>query len=179
MAIARTLKQSLRTATNKEVLMKFSMNFGIVKTIILVVITAGALALAGLDIAMLAGAEGVATSMPAIAGVSLAASVIIAFAALIVLLNSFYKFGEDNLVFVLGIFKDTIPYENVTAVKEDSRTKEFYIFAKGKREQDGEVSLHIVTNPKNEERLLEALRKALPSMIIEVFTSEDKRAKKK
>ena len=159
--------------------MKFRMNFGIVKTIILALVIAGALSLAAIDIAMLAGAEGLETSMPAIAGVSLAAAVIIAIAALVVLLNSFYKFEEAQLVFVLGIFKDTISYDNVTAVRQDSRTKEAYIFAKGKRVQDGEVSLHIVTNPKNADKLLEEIRKAMPSMIIEVFTSEDKHSKKK
>lgn len=159
--------------------MKFRMNFGIVKTIIIVLVIAGALALAALDISMLAGAKGLETSMPAVAGVSLAAAAIIAISALIVLFNSYYKFADDKLVFVLGIFKDTIPYENVTAVKEDSRTKEFYVFAKGKRVQDGEVSLHIVTSKNSEEALVEAFRKALPSTIIEVFESEDKRNKKK
>ncbi len=158
--------------------MKFRMNFGVVKTIILVIVILGALALAGLDIAMLAGAKGFETAMPAIAGVSLAASVIIAIAALVVMLNSYYKFSDDKLIFVLGIFKDTIPYENVTAVRQDSRTNEFYIFAKGKRIQDGEVSLHIVTSPKKVEDVLSAIRNAMPSMIIEVFTSEDKRKKK-
>ena len=159
--------------------MKFKMNFGIVKTIVIVLVIAGALALAGVDIAMLAGAKGLETSMPAVAGVSLAAAVIIAVSALVVLFNSYYKFADGNLVFVLGIFKDTIPYENVTSVKEDSRTKEFYIFAKGKRIQDGEVSLHIVTSKNNEEALVAEVRKAMPSMIIEVFESEDKRSKKK
>lgn len=159
--------------------MKFRMNFGIVKTVILVIVIAGALTLAGLDIAMLAGANGLETSMPAVAGVSLGASVLIAFAALIVLVNSFYKFEDGAFVFLLGVFKDKIPYENIVGIKEDSRTKEFYILAKGKQVQDGIGSLHIVTSPKNEQRFIEAAREKMPDIIIEVFTSEDKRKKNK
>ena len=159
--------------------MKFRMNFGIVKTIIIVLVIVGALALMGVDIAMLAGAKGLETSMPAVAGVSLAAAAIIAISALVVLLNSFYKFDKDKLVFVLGVFKDTIPYENITSIKEDIRTKEFYVFAKGKRVQDGEVSLHIVAQKNKEEGIVSAIREAVPSIAIEVFESEDRRSKKK
>ncbi|MBR4800504.1 MAG: PH domain-containing protein [Clostridia bacterium] len=158
--------------------MKFRMNFGIVKTVIIAIVLAGALALAGLDIAMLAGAEGLTTSLPAVAGVSLAAAVIITVAAILVLFNSQYKFDKDNLVVVLGVFKDKIPYSSITAVKEDSRLKEFYIFAKGARVQDGDVSLRLAVSPKAEERVVSAIRVAMPSMIIEVFESEDKRKKK-
>ena len=41
--------------------MKIRMNFGVVKTILLAVVALGALAIIGLDIAMLAGANGVYT----------------------------------------------------------------------------------------------------------------------
>lgn len=82
--------------------MKFRMNFGIVKTVIVAVIIVGALAIAALDIAMLAGANGVATQQPAVAWVSIVAAVIIAVAALLVLFNSYYGFKEDKMVSVLG-----------------------------------------------------------------------------
>ena len=165
--------------TRNEVLMKFRMDFGIFKTIVIVIVMLGALALVGLDIAMLAGAKGVATAMPAVAAVSLAAAVIIALAALIVLVNSFYKFKDDRLEFVLGIFKDKIPYDYITAVKEDERTKDIYIFARGQRAQDAEVSLRMNVSKNKVDSVLEEIRKHLPNMIIEVFTSEDKRPLKK
>lgn len=72
--------------------MKIRMNFGVVKTILLAVVTLGALAIVGLDIAMLAGANGVYTDSPAIAIVSLVAATLIALAALLVLFNSAYRF---------------------------------------------------------------------------------------
>ena len=159
--------------------MKFRMNFGIVKTIVMAIVIAGALALAAIDIAMLAGAKGLMTSMPAVAGVSLAAAIVIACAAAVVLVNSYYKFGKSELVFVLGIFKDKIPYENIVAVKEDSRTKDIYIISKGQRVQDGETSLRITVYPKKADDVLTAIRESMPNMIIEVFTSEDKNSKKK
>lgn len=158
--------------------MKFRMNLGVVKTIIIAIVLAGALALAALDIAMLAGAKGVATSMPGVAGVSLAAAVIIAVAACLVLFNSGYRFKENALFVVLGVFWDKIPYENITAVKEDSRTKDIYILAKGKQVQDGIASFRISVAQKDVDNVLSAVREHLPEMIIEVFESEDNRPKK-
>lgn len=96
--------------------MKFRMNFGIVKTVIVAVIIVGALAIAALDIAMLAGANGVATQQPAVAWVSIVAAVIIAVAALLVLFNSYYGFKEDKMVSVLGFFVDKIKYEDIVCI---------------------------------------------------------------
>lgn len=76
--------------------MKFRMNFGIVKTIIVVLVVLGALAVVALDIAMLAGANGVATQQPAVAWVSIVAALVIAVAALLVLFNSYYGFKKTN-----------------------------------------------------------------------------------
>ena len=99
--------------------MKFRMNFGIVKTVIVAVIIVGALAIAALDIAMLAGANGVATQQPAVAWVSIVAAVIIAVAALLVLFNSYYGFKEDKMVSVLGFFVDKIKYDDVICIKQN------------------------------------------------------------
>lgn len=82
--------------------MKIRMNFGVVKTILLACVALGALAIIGLDVAMLAGANGVYTDSPAIAIVSLVAATIIAVAALLVIFNSVYRFKDDHFVATLG-----------------------------------------------------------------------------
>lgn len=155
--------------------MKLRMNFGIVKTVIIAIVIVFALALAGVDIAMLAGAPGVSTSMPAIAAVSLVASLLIAVAGAVLLFNSYYKFEKEKLVVFLGIFKDVVPYENVTAVRQNGETKEVYLFAKGKKIQDGETVIRF--NVDKGKPLLEAIRQAMPDLIIEVFTPENSEPK--
>ena len=157
--------------------MKLRMYFGIVKTVIIAVVILFALALAGVDIAMLAGAKGIETSMPAIAGVSLGASVLIAVAGALLLLNSFYKFDKDKLVVMLGVFKDVVPYESVTAVRQNGETREVYLFAKGKKIQDGETVIRFNVDKSKTDDLLEAIRQAMPDLIIEVFTPENSEPK--
>ena len=157
--------------------MKLRMYFGIVKTVIIAVVILFALALAGVDIAMLAGAKGIETSMPAIAGVSLGASVLIAVAGALLLLNSFYKFDKDKLVVMLGVFKDVVPYESVTAVRQNGETSEVYLFAKGKKIQDGETVIRFNVDKGKIDDLLEAIRQAMPDLIIEVFTPENSEPK--
>lgn len=157
--------------------MKLRMYFGIVKTVIIAVVILFALALAGVDIAMLAGAKGIETSMPAIAGVSLGASVLIAVAGALLLLNSFYKFDKDKLVVMLGVFKDVVPYESVTAVRQNGETREVYLFAKGKKIQDGETVIRFNVDKGKIDDLLSAIRQAMPDLIIEVFTPENSEPK--
>ena len=157
--------------------MKLRMYFGIVKTVIIAVVILFALALAGVDIAMLAGAKGIETSMPAIAGVSLGASVLIAVAGALLLLNSYYKFDKDKLVVMLGVFKDVVPYESVTAVRQNGETSEVYLFAKGKKIQDGETVIRFNVDKGKIDDLLEAIRQAMPDLIIEVFTPENSEPK--
>ena len=157
--------------------MKLRMYFGIVKTVIIAVVILFALALAGVDIAMLAGAKGIETSMPAIAGVSLGASVLIAVAGALLLLNSYYKFDKDKLVVMLGVFKDVVPYESVTAVRQNGETREVYLFAKGKKIQDGETVIRFNVDNGKTDDLLEAIRQAMPDLIIEVFTPENSEPK--
>ena len=54
--------------------MKIRMSFGVAKTVIIVIVLAGVLAIAGLDIALLAGAKGLYAASPAIPAVSLVAA---------------------------------------------------------------------------------------------------------
>ena len=157
--------------------MRIRMNFGMAKTVIIALVIVFALALMGVDIAMLAGAPGVSTSMPAVAGVSLAASVVIAAAGVLLLVNSYYKFADDKLVIVLGIFKDVVPYENVTAVRQNGETREVYLFAKGKKIQDGETVIRFSVDKNKVDDVISAIQSSMPEMIIEVFTPESKEPK--
>lgn len=156
--------------------MKFRMNFGIVKTIILAVIVAGALAIIGVDIAMLAGES---TQEPAIAGVSVGAATLIAVAALLVLFNSYYKFKDNQLVAVLGFFVDKIDYNDVVCVKQNSETREIYIVTKGIKQTDGEMSFKVNISTQKVDDFIAALRDKIGDIIVEVFTPEKKDKNKK
>lgn len=159
--------------------MKFRMNFGIVKTVIVTVIILGALAVCALDIAMLAGANGVATSQPAVAWVSIVAAAIIAVAAMLVLLNSYYGFKKDKIVSVLGFFVDKIKYDDVVCIKQNSLTGEIYLIVKGLREQDGEVSFKVNIAPQKTDAFIHEMRNHIGEIIVEVFTPEKKNKDKK
>lgn len=155
------------------------MNFGIVKTVIVTVIILGALAVCALDIAMLAGANGVATSQPAVAWVSIVAAAIIAVAAMLVLLNSYYGFKEDKMVSVLGFFVDKIKYDDVVCIKQNSLTGEIYLIVEGLREQDGEVSFKVNIAPQKTDAFIHEMRNHIGEIIVEVFTPEKKNKDKK
>ncbi len=155
------------------------MNFGIVKTVIVTVIILGALAVCALDIAMLAGANGVATSQPAVAWVSIVAAAIIAVAAMLVLFNSYYGFKEDKIVSVLGFFVDKIKYDDVVCIKQNSLTGEIYLIVKGLREQDGEVSFKVNIAPQKTDAFIREMRNHIGEIIVEVFTPEKKNKDKK
>lgn len=156
--------------------MKFRMNFGIVKTIILAVIVAGALAIIGVDIAMLAGEN---TAEPAIAGVSVGAAALIAVAALLVLLNSYYNFKDDRLVTVLGFFVDKINYKDIVCVKQNSETREIYLITKGVKQTDGDISFKVNISTQKVDGFIAALRDKIGDIIVEVYTPEKKDKNKK
>ncbi len=155
------------------------MNFGIVKTIIVAVIILGALAILALDIAMLAGANGVATQQPAVACVSLVAAVIISVAALLVLFNSYYGFKSDKLVSVLGFFVDRIKYEDIICIKQNSLTGEIYLLTKGIKPQDGDVCFRVNISPQKTDAFIQEMRNHVGEIIVEVFTPEKKNKDKK
>lgn len=158
------------------VYMKFRMNFGIVKTVILAVIVAGALAIIGVDIAMLAGEN---TAEPAIAGVSLGAATLIAVAALLVLFNSYYKFKDNQLVTVLGFFVDRINYDDVVCVKQNGETKEIFLITTGVKPTDGDISFRVNVSAQKTDDFIAALRGKIGDIIVEIFTPEKKDKNKK
>ena len=156
--------------------MKFRMNFGIVKTIILAVIAAGALAIIGVDIAMLAGEN---TAEPAIAGVSVGAATLIAVASLLVLFNGYYKFKDGQLGTVLGFFVDKIKYDDVVCIKQNSITREIYVIVKGQNDQDGEMSFKVNIATGKIDAFIHEMRNHIGEVIVEVFTPEKKDKNKK
>ncbi len=155
------------------------MNFGIVKTIIVVLVVLGALAVVALDIAMLAGANGVATQQPAVAWVSIVAALVIAVAALLVLFNSYYGFKKDKFVSVLGFFVDKMSYDDIICIKQNSLTGEIYLITKGIKAQDGEMSFKVNIAPQKTDDFIHEMRNHIGEVIVEVFTPEKKNKDKK
>ena len=159
--------------------MKIRMFFGAVKTTILALISLGALAIVGLDIAMLAGANGVYTDSPAIAIVSLVAATLIAVASLLVLFNSTYNFKNDHIVATLGFFVDKIDYNDLVCVKQNSETREIYLITKGVKQTDGEISFRVNIPTQKVDDFIASLRDKIGDIIVEVYTPEKKDKNKK
>lgn len=162
--------------------MRFRMNFGIVKTILLAIVALGAIAIMGVDIAMLAGAEGLASKNPAniaIAAVSLCAALIIALVALLILLNSSYTFKKSYMRAVLGVFVDKISYDDIVCFKQNSLNKELYLITKGIRQSDGEISFRLNIAPERTDDFIKAMRDKVGDVIVDVFTPEKKDKDKK
>lgn len=163
--------------------MKIRMNFGRVKTIVIVAVIAAAVALAIMDILMLTGAAISKTTNPAVAGSSLAAAVIIAVGALLILLGSRYKFAENALLVRLGFFNDKIEWDKIQAVRENLTTHELYLYFEGE-EKEGEkkdeydsLKLFIAVNKNNS--FIAALREKCPALLVDTFTPPAKDKNKK
>lgn len=157
--------------------MKTKMNFGWLKSAIIVVVMLGALAVIILDIVMLAGVDGVRTASPAVAGVSMAAGVLLLIAACLILFNSYYRFREDAMLVVLGFFYDKLPYENISGIRENTVTKEIYVIYKAENDSDGEQSIRLNLSAVKSEKFLDELRKHCPFVIVEPFTPDKKKKK--
>lgn len=162
--------------------MRFRMNFGIVKSVLLGIVALGALAIVALDIAMLVGTQSIAVrgaSDTAIASVSLCAGVIIALGALLVLFNSSYTFKEKYMVAVMGIFVDKISYDEMVCFKENSLTNELYLITKGTKPTDGEISFRLNVSTQNVDDFIAQTRAHKGDIIVDVFTPEKKDKDKK
>lgn len=158
------------------------MNFGIVKTLLLGIVALGALAIMGIDIAMLAGAEGLAakgSASIAIAAVSLCAAVIIALGALLIIFNSAYTFKSDKLLAVLGVFVDRISYDDILCFKQNSLNGELYLITRGVRPTDGEIGFKLNLSPQMTDGFIAKMREHVPDIIVDVFTPERKDKDKK
>ncbi len=139
----------------------FGMYFGVWKTVVLAIVLVGVLALIALDIAMLAGATKL--NSPAVAGVSLAAAVIVGVMACVVLFNSYYRLDDEQLVVMLGVFKDKVRYDNMRTLKQNADTGELFLITKD------DMCLRLNVSPASREQLSEGLAKRVEGLAIETF----------
>lgn len=158
--------------------MKFNMYFGRVKTALIVIVILGALAVLILDVLLLVGATGMQTSSPVVAWCSMAAAAIVAVAAFLILLNSYYKFDDANLKIVLGFFADRIEYEKITAIKQNTENKDIYVlFSEGETGEEVQ-NIRLNLSSAKSEAFLAQMRKCCPFVIVEPFTPPEKKKKK-
>lgn len=159
--------------------MKIKMNFGTVKTVIIAVVFAGILAVLGLDIAMLAGAKGIVINSVAIPIVSLIAALLVGLACALILFNSYYKFKEDGMVIMLGFFFDNVAYGDVYLLKQDIEKNDLFIIVKDKSKSpvDTQVALKVNVSPQKTDAFIAELRKHIPDITVEMFTSPKKKDK--
>lgn len=156
--------------------MKFKMSFGWVKSIILAVVVAACVAVFIVDILLIVGTDTLQTANPAIAGVSMAAALLIIVAACLLLFNSYYRFDEDVLRFMLCIFVDKVPYDAIEAIKQNTENKEIILTivndGNGSKE---DVRLNLAAAKCD--AFLETLKEKCPNVVIELFTPPAKEKK--
>lgn len=151
----------------------FRMNFGALKLALLIVVILGALAVIGLDIAILAGA--IFTDARVVAWVSLAASALVGAMVVVVLAGSGYSFCEDHICVSLGFFKDKLPYDKITELKRNGDSGTYYIIM-GDVQTGTNVRVDISASANDE--FVKELRKHLPTIPVETFVLPPKNKNK-
>lgn len=159
--------------------MKIKMNFGIVKTVILAVLLAGVLAVIALDIAILAGVEGIVLTSPAVPAVSMTAAIIVGIACLLLLVNSHYKFNDNNFSIVLGFFAEKVAYDEIVIFKQNIETSELFVVVNDISKQDikTQIALRINVAPAKTDTFMAEIRKRVPDITVEMFTPPKKKKK--
>lgn len=151
--------------------MKLKVSFGVGKLILLLVVVALALAAVIINILFLAGVGKLVTNVPVAAGISLGFSVLIIAFAATVFFNSYYGFGDSAITSTISFFKDTIDYDAITDIKENSETKALYIlfkFDNGKGERLN--SLRLLVKPTENQTVVEFLKTKNPTIIYERYS---------
>lgn len=140
------------------------MNFGVWKLALMTIVICGALAIMGLDIAILAGA--IVTSVPAVAWASLAASVLVVVVTSILLFASGYRFDDECVSVILGFFKDKLPYDKITQLKRNGDSGTYYIIF-------GDIqtgtNVRVDVSASQNDAFMKELRKHLPTVPVETF----------
>ncbi len=160
--------------------MKIRMNFGIVKTILVIFVIVGGLAIIGLDIAMLLDAPGMTTASPAVAGASMAAAIVICVLALLVTINCYYKFKDNHYVAVYGVFVDKVPYDKIVCLKQSTTTNELFVVVKvvGDKkylpDNEQDMAYRINVAPNRVDAFVYALKDKRGDIAVEFFTPEKK-----
>ena len=157
------------------------MNFGILKTVIIAVVLAGVLAVVALDIAILAGANGVEVNSPAVPAVSMVAALLVGVACALLLFNSHYKFKQDNFVITLGFFADKVAYSDVIMLKQNIETSELYLIVNdiSKSSINTQVALKVNVAPVKTDAFLAEMRKHISDVTVELFSQPKKKKKDK
>ena len=159
--------------------MKIRMSFGVAKTVIIVIVLAGVLAIAGLDIALLAGAKGLYAASPAIPAVSLVAAALIGAASLLILFNSYYGFKDKGIVIILGFFADKVAYDDFVVIKQNIDTGELFAIVNGKSPSEPQVGLKINVSVRKTDAFLQELRKHIPNITVDFFSQPKNKNKQK
>ncbi len=161
--------------------MKFRLDLGKVKTIILAAVALISVAVIIFDIVLLAGAGNIRTSNPVVVSVGLAAAGLVAFFALMLIFNSYYKLDKENIVAVMGFFVSRINYDSIVTVRQNSQTKmvSLELSLNGTDEQIlGSDTTEVTLNVRavDSDIFLDELKKHCDA-IIEIITPEKKENK--
>ncbi|MCQ2409134.1 MAG: hypothetical protein MJ068_01160 [Clostridia bacterium] len=156
--------------------MKFRQFFGTVKTVLISLIAAASVAIIGVDIALLVGKEYI-TATPAVAIVSMVAAVLITVFALLMVLNSFYKFREKDLYSCLAFFVDKIRYEDIIGIKQNSETNDIYLIIRAFKPSQPPMAFRMNLKKGREEEFLKLLKEKNPSLAVETFEPKKKKNK--
>ena len=161
--------------------MKIRMNFGILKTVIISVALAGVIAVVALDIAIIAGANGIDLSSPAVPAVSMVAALLVGVACTLLLFNSYYNFKQDCFVIMLGFFADKVAYSEVIMLKQNIATNELYIIVNdiSKSSVGTQIALKANIAPTKTDAFLKEMRVHIPDVTVELFSEPKKKKKDK
>lgn len=165
--------------------MKFKFDFGKLKLALLICVIVLAVAAIIINILYVAGVGILKTTVPAVAGTSIACSALILIFSLLVSFNSYYQIidkTESNehtnispsseLRFCMGFITEKINLQNVTFIKRDAKKDELYLLYSESEVKQG--SIKIMIKKKDNAAFIEAIRKANPQILLSDFNEDTK-----
>lgn len=150
--------------------MKFKMNFGTLKTALLGILIALAIAVVILDVLLLANVFGDRANK-VVAGVSMGVCLLMSGALMAVLFGSHYGLNEDHFTVSFGIMWDRVKYSSVTFISQNVDTKEVYIAVDEGRAVPAYVKINLV-GAEADKFASELAGKC--GMLVDYFTPEKK-----
>ncbi len=164
--------------------MKIKVNFGKIKTILLIIVAILSLTATIINILFLAGVGILTTNVPVVVGVSLGFSILIFLFAIMIFFTCNYFFKDTFLKISFAFLTDKIEYEAMTDIKEELNTKDLYIVfnvAKDKsvendQKKDKEkCSVRLLVDEKHNKEIIDFLRKKNPQIMYDNFEYEPKK----
>lgn len=150
--------------------MKFKMNFGQLKTALLIVVMITALSLVVVDALLLGGVFGGAAN-EVVAGVSLSVGALILVGVVVIFFNSHYAFQDKCVKAVMGVFVDKINYDQVVGIRQNVVTKEVFVGVEDKK--GNVVPVAIFLTGTNADRFATELASRC-GMLVDYFSPEKK-----